>query len=113
MNTFLVDVNLPKNFSFFNHPNFVFVVDINLQMSDTKIWNYAIENELIIVTKDVDFYSKFLLEVKSPKVVYFKIGNFSLKELYNYFLLNWANIETEITTTNFIIASEDYIKSIY
>jgi predicted nuclease of predicted toxin-antitoxin system len=82
MNSFLVDVNLPKNFSFFNQPNFVFVADINLQMTDNEIWNYALENNLIILSKDVDFYSKFLLSSLSPKVVYLKLGNYSLKQLH-------------------------------
>ena len=75
MSLFLVDVNLPKNFSFFNHDNFIFVADINLQMTDTEIWNYALKNNLIILTKDTDFYSKFLLSDTFPKIVYFKIGN--------------------------------------
>ena len=47
MNLFLVDVNLPKSFSFFNHPNFIFVADINVQMTDNQIWNTALENEYL------------------------------------------------------------------
>lgn len=35
--SFLVDVNLPKYFSFFNNADFIFVSDINLQMTDTEI----------------------------------------------------------------------------
>lgn len=52
MNYYLIDVNLPKFFSFFNKENFSFVVDIDLQLSDTKIWEYALQNNKIIVTKD-------------------------------------------------------------
>jgi len=37
MNYFLVDVNLPKFFSFFNEDNFVFVSDLNLKMTDLEI----------------------------------------------------------------------------
>ena len=55
--SFLVDVNLPKYFSFFNNTNFIFVSDINLQMTDTEIWNHALENNFVILTKDVDFYN--------------------------------------------------------
>jgi len=35
---FLVDVNLPKRFSFFNHPNFGYVSDLDTRMTDTAIW---------------------------------------------------------------------------
>jgi len=59
--SFLVDVNLPKYFSFFNDSNFYFVSDMNLQMTDSEIWNYAIEKNQIIVTKDVDFFNRMLV----------------------------------------------------
>ena len=69
--SFLVDVNLPKYFSFFNNADFIFVSDINLRMTDTEIWNYALENNCVILTKDVDFYNRFLVSEKTPKVIFF------------------------------------------
>ena len=39
---FLVDVNLPKRFGFFNSPLFTHVADINPKMTDSEIWDYAI-----------------------------------------------------------------------
>jgi predicted nuclease of predicted toxin-antitoxin system len=75
MNTsFLVDVNLPKYFSFFNDPNYTFVSDINLQMSDTEIWDYALINKLVVLTKDTDFYNRFLVSSTAPKIIYFQLG---------------------------------------
>jgi len=74
--SFLVDVNLPKYFSFFNNTNFIFVSDINLQMTDTEIWNYALENNFVILTKDVDFYNRFLVSEITPKVIFFQLGNY-------------------------------------
>jgi predicted nuclease of predicted toxin-antitoxin system len=56
---FLVDVNLPKHFSFFNHPNFLHLVDINPYMTDDQVWLYALEKGYIILTKDSDFYYKW------------------------------------------------------
>ena len=101
--TFLVDVNLPKHFSFFNTPNSYFVTDINLQMSDSEIWNYAIENNHIILTKDVDFFNRLLVSEKPPKIIYFQLGNYSLKQLYNYFTLNWDKIIFEVNNSKLII----------
>ena len=54
---FLVDVNLPKYFRFFNSDNFIHDVDINPCMTDTEIWNYALNNNLVILTKDSDFFA--------------------------------------------------------
>jgi predicted nuclease of predicted toxin-antitoxin system len=47
---FLVDVNLPKFFGFFNHANFFHVVDINPKMTDSQIWDYALSKEMVILT---------------------------------------------------------------
>jgi predicted nuclease of predicted toxin-antitoxin system len=111
--SFLVDVNLPKFFSFFNDNRFVFVADIDLQMSDTDIWNYALNNELVILTKDTDFYNRFLVSDNAPKIIYFQLGNFSLKQLHQYFNDNWEKIQSEIENSKLIIAKDTYIECIY
>ena len=82
--SFLVDVNLPKYFSFFNTNSFIFVSDIDLQMSDTEIWDYALNNDLVILTKDTDFYNRFLVSSTAPKIIYFQLGNCSLKQLHQF-----------------------------
>jgi predicted nuclease of predicted toxin-antitoxin system len=110
--SFLVDVNLPKYFSFFNDQNFVFVSDINLQMSDTEIWNYALKNKLVILTKDTDFYNRFLVSTTAPKIIYFQLGNCSLKQLHIYFNDNWDKIQAEIVNSKLIIAKENHIECV-
>jgi predicted nuclease of predicted toxin-antitoxin system len=110
--SFLVDLNLPKYFSFFNENHFTFVSDIDLQMSDSEIWDYALKNELVILTKDTDFYNRFLISENAPKIIYFQLGNFSLKQLYQYFNDNWEKIQSEIENSNLIIAKENHIECI-
>src|SRR5690554_6729498 len=96
---FLVDVNLPKHFSYFNSQEFVFVSDINSSATDAFIWNYALESNLVIVTKDTDFYSKFLLEKKAPKIIQIRLGNCSLKELHSYFEKHWTSCKKHIASS--------------
>jgi predicted nuclease of predicted toxin-antitoxin system len=110
--SFLVDVNLPKYFSFFNKNSFLFVCDIDLQMSDTEIWDYALKNKLVILTKDTDFYGRFLVSENAPKIIYLQLGNSSLKQLHQYFNNNWEKIQTEIETSKLIIAKENHIECI-
>lgn len=112
MNSFLVDVNLPKYFSYFNEANFVFVSDLDLQMSDNEIWSYALSNNMIILTKDVDFYSKFLISEIKPKIIYLQLGNYSLSQLHNYFKSNWKQLTLEIENSKMIIAKETHIECI-
>lgn len=109
---FLVDVNLPKMFSFFNQENFSHVVDIDPQMSDQHIWDYALKNNSIILTKDADFYHRFLTSPKCPKVVFFQLGNTTISDLYNFFDQNWEQIEQQLQKASFIIVTKTMIKAL-
>lgn len=109
---FLVDVNLPKFFAFFNSPEFVHIIDINPKMSDTDVWNYAKENNLVILTKDSDFYYKSISEEKSVKVIFFKLGNQKLSELHSYFTNNWTLLNKLIEKHWLILAFKNEIEII-
>jgi len=109
MNQYLIDVNLPKYFKFFNKPEFSFVIDISLTFSDTKIWEYAVEKNLIIITKDTDFYYRSLIASIKPKVVYISLGNISLKQLNSYFTLYWHIIEEALHNHYLIVVKEEGI----
>ncbi|MFH0865238.1 MAG: DUF5615 family PIN-like protein [Bacteroidota bacterium] len=106
---FLVDANLPKYSSFFNSEKFIHVTDINPCMTDTEIWNYAIEKELVILTKDTDFFSRAILSENPPKIVYFQLGNQTIKELHFYFENFWIEIEKHLQNSFLIIAKPDTI----
>ena len=82
---FLVDVNLPSKFSFFSSDEFIHVAELDPGMKDSDIWEYAKDQNLIILTKDTDFYHRAMMDNKGAKVVFFKIGNKTLAELHNYF----------------------------
>jgi len=57
------------------------LIGLTVPVKDDDIWNYALENGCIIITKDNDFLD--LLELKGfpPKVVLIKTGNNSSKIL--------------------------------
>ncbi len=109
---FLIDVNLPKYFQFFNSDKFIHVVDIDPQMTDSKIWQYALDNHLVILTKDSDFYHKCILSLNSPKIVYFQLGNMTIKDLHDYFTANWESIISHLSTGNLILAKQSSIEII-
>ena len=61
------------------------VMDIGLNTSeDTPIWDYAISNGTVIVTKDEDFASRIQMKPEGPAIVWLRIGNCS-----NRALLRW------------------------
>lgn len=42
---------------------------------DVVIWEYAKENNFVIVSKDSDFYQRGLLYGHPPKFIYLRVGN--------------------------------------
>lgn len=110
--SFLVDFNLPKRFSFFCSEKFIHIADIDPCMTDDNIWDYALENNKVILTKDTDFYSKSISAVVKPKVIYFQIGNMTLDELHQYFELHWITIIDHLKEASLIITQRDKIKVI-
>jgi predicted nuclease of predicted toxin-antitoxin system len=106
---FLVDVNLPKKFSYFNTADFIHVVDINPRMTDNEIWTYAILNNLVLLSKDADFFNLYLIADDHPKVINFRIGNMTLSDLHQYFSKFWTKITGYLDKASFIIAQEDKI----
>jgi len=112
MPKFLVDVNLPRYFKYFNSPDFEFVSDIDTRMSDQKIWDYASEKGLIILTKDSDFYTRCILSPKPTKVIHFQFGNFTLHQLYIFFEKNWELITEMIESSTLVIVDEGEIRTV-
>lgn len=101
---FLVDVNLPYRFPFFEGEDFLFVRDVDARMSDTDIWKLALDKEYVLITRDADFYYRFLQASVSPKVVHIKLGNISLLEFSLYFKGHWHKITKLLETHTFIVA---------
>jgi predicted nuclease of predicted toxin-antitoxin system len=112
MSKFLVDVNLPRYFKYFHSPDFEFVSDIDTRMSDQKIWDYACEKSLIILTKDSDFYTRCVLSTNPAKVIHFQFGNYTLHQLHIFFEKNWERIKEMIEKSTLLIVDEDEIRTV-
>lgn len=78
MITYLIDENMPF-MSLWDRERFVHVTEIPSIHFDTDIWEYALKNELIIITKDSDFYFRYLSSQKKPKIVWVKTANLKKK----------------------------------
>ena len=49
--------------------------------SDLQVWEYAKQNDLTVVTKDMDFYELALARGIPPKIVWLRCGNVSNRYL--------------------------------
>jgi predicted nuclease of predicted toxin-antitoxin system len=79
--------------SVFGECTHVDLIGLTVPAKDIDIWNYALENEYIIITKDNDFLD--LLELKGfpPKVVLIKTGNNDSKILTDLIIDTKPKIE--------------------
>lgn len=58
---FLIDENLPDYLKAWSSAEFMHITKIPRSIPDKEIWKYALENSLIIVTKDSDFHGKNII----------------------------------------------------
>ncbi|MFN8254635.1 MAG: DUF5615 family PIN-like protein [Bacteroidales bacterium] len=112
MAKYLVDVNLPYYFKLWDNEDFIYVKDLNDSWTDDTIWQYALENNLIILTKDSDFSIRVLYKGTPPKVVHFRIGNLRIKEFYDLIVRIWPDIEKQVSGNSLINIYNDRLEFI-
>ncbi len=112
MTRYLIDENLPYYFSLWNSKMFVHVNDLPSIKTDNEIWEYAKENDLIIVTKDSDFSNKIMYKSPPPKVIHIRYGNVRIQKFHEILVRNWGEIENEIKSHKLVNVFIDRIESI-
>ena len=109
MITYVIDENMPF-LPFWDPIKFAHVKDIPFIKSDTDIWDYAFQNQLTIITRDTDFYYRYLSSKKNPKIVWIRTGNLK-KNFFIQFIENiWDEIEEMLLYSSFVIVTEDKIE---
>jgi len=68
---------------------------------DFEISEYADRNDLIVVTKDVDFYHAFMTSGK-PKLLLVTTGNLKNRQLFDLFRANILLIQNALSRSNFV-----------
>ena len=109
---YLVDVNLPYYFSLWNTEEYVHQMDIAPRAKDKDIWRYAIDNNLIIVTKDSDFSNRMLLSEPPPKVIHIRTGNMSMKEFHHVISSCWGEVVKMIRYCKLVTIYRDCLQGI-
>lgn len=112
MARFLIDENLPADLDIWSSKEFLHVNSIPDCDTDSSIWSYAIANNLIILTKDTDFYHRYLSHISKPKVVWFRIGNMIKSDLEIFVAGIWARIINLLQTEQFLIVTKQHIEAL-
>ncbi len=103
MSKFLIDVNLPRRIPCWQGADFEYVVDMDDEWTDSKIWEYARIHELTIVSKDTDFSHRIVLASPPPRIIHIKVGNMRLRDFRAFVELVWNTacaVSTEYKLVN-------------
>jgi predicted nuclease of predicted toxin-antitoxin system len=62
------------------------------EAKDAAIWNYALQNNGVILTKDEDFAERCMADDQAPVVIWLRIGNATNPELFGWFMPRWPSM---------------------
>jgi predicted nuclease of predicted toxin-antitoxin system len=63
------------------------------QALDIEVWNYARDNDFILVSKDADFSEMNLLQGHPPKLIWLRLGNCTVSQIERVLRLSYDAIE--------------------
>lgn len=89
---YLIDANLPYYFSLWQGEEYKHMRDLGDDWVDRKIWDYAKEMKLTIVSKDADFSDRILLANPPPRVIHIRIGNLKMRDFHRAIAERWLSI---------------------
>jgi predicted nuclease of predicted toxin-antitoxin system len=76
-------------------PGSVHVRELGLNAADDAIiWEYAKNNDFMIVSKDSDFHQRSFVHGYPPKVVWVRLGNCSTSDVERVLRANYEAIES-------------------
>ena len=76
-------------------PNSAHVQDAGLDASeDTELWDYARNNDYLIVSKDADFRHRSTVYGPPPKVIWIGLGNCSTRTVEDNLRDHYSDIQT-------------------
>lgn len=73
------------------------------EADDYPIWQYALEHDSVIVTKDEDFPERSLRSAAPPQILWLRLGNCSNRALFAWFTPLWPEIEQRLRAGDRIV----------
>ncbi|WP_340103476.1 DUF5615 family PIN-like protein [Rhodohalobacter sp. 8-1] len=77
------------------------------ESSDKEITEYADQNDLIVITKDLDFYYSHMINGEPKKLLLITTGNIKNKDLFEIFRNNIINFKTLFDKCNYVELNND------
>lgn len=111
MAIYLIDVNLPYYFSLRKSNDYIHQADIQKDLEDSKIWLYAKQHQLTIVTKDADFADRILLISPPPRVIHIRVGNLPMRAFFTLISSVWQDVIALSEEYKLVVVFNDKIEA--
>ena len=80
--------------------------------TDTEVWEYARQQNLVILTKDADFFNRIIVSEPPPKVVHLKVANMRKSEFQHFLTQTWPKIEYLLQKHKLVKVYNDHLVGI-
>lgn len=112
MKGFLFDENLPARIQFTPGLPVIPRTALPASATDTHVWEFARQHQLIIVSKDADFSQRVILHSPPPWVVHLRFGNLRRKEFHLSLARAWPQVEACLKTHKLVNVYLDKVEGI-
>ena len=112
MKGFLFDENLPQNTTFKSRLPLTHARDLGVSVSDSTLWQHALANQLVIVSKDADFSHRIMLASPPPWVVHLRFGNMRGRDFHTFLARLWPDIEALLPANKLVNVYADRIEAV-
>ena len=107
MKGLLIDENLPLPTALPTSLPVTHSKQLGSQPSDTAIWDHALANDLVIVSKDADFVQRINMQGPPPRVVHLRVGNMRRSVFITWLYKQWPGIENASATHKLVNVYSD------
>jgi len=112
MARFLIDVNLPYRLALWSGGDCSHMRDLGETWTDTQIWEYARERDMVIVSKDTDFSDRIVVSSPPPRVIHIRIGNMRMRDFHGLLTRMWPQAIALSTGNRLVRIYQDRIETI-
>jgi len=113
MKGFFFDENLPSKIQFTPSLPLISRSALPGSATDTQVWNFARQRELVIVSKDADFSERIILHTPPPWVVHLRFGNLRRRDFHALLARVWPQVEVLLKTHKLVNVYTDRVEGIH
>jgi predicted nuclease of predicted toxin-antitoxin system len=112
MKGFFFDENLPSRLRFMPGLPVVSASELGPNPTDTQVWEFARQRELVIVSKDADFSDRIIVQSPPPWVVHLRFGNLRRRDFHALLARLWPQVESFLKTHKLVNVYSDRVEGV-